>query len=205
MTTEQTLIQNFEKFKELTEKIGSKGGKIQKFIETNAERILLCPASTKLDYVCAYPGGLVEHSLRVLTFFAKSRTAFGLQDSISSETAILLSLFHDIGKIGTDSKEYYIENDSQWHKDKLGQMYNISERLQHIPVSQLTLMHLVSADVKLEVDEWFAISSIRDRAKKDDLPTDSEPMVSAILHNAVKMAIMTSKGQKSAVLIGAGK
>lgn len=205
MTTEQTLIQNFEKFKELIGKIGSKGGDVLSFVEEEADRIIICPASTKLDYICAYPGGLVEHSLRVLTMFAKARTAYGLQETISTETTILLSLLHDIGKIGSDSKEYYIENDSQWHKDKLGQMYKISEKLEHIPTSQLSLMHLTKAGVKLDVDEWFAISSVRDRAKKDDLPTDSEPMAAAILHHAIKMAIMTGKGQKSAVLVGTGK
>ena len=33
------------------------------------------------------------------------------------------ALFHDLGKMGQQEGEYYTPNDSQWHIDKLGQIY----------------------------------------------------------------------------------
>ena len=58
------------------------------------------PASTK--YHGAYPGGLVEHSLRVYDFLISSRYAAGT----SAESRAICALFHDVCKA-----EYYEQTD----------------------------------------------------------------------------------------------
>jgi len=200
----ETLVKNFETLKTQTLKVdGARGKILTGFLDENAERVMLAPASTRLDYVCAYQGGLVEHSLRVLSFMAKARNAYGLGEALPVSSVVLVSLFHDIGKIGSKTKDYYLDNDSQWHRDKLGVMFNVAERFQHIPVSQLSLMHLTENGVQLDMDEWYAISSIRERStKNEDTPVNGEPLLAVILQQAVKISCIFGKGKTEPTVVG---
>lgn len=194
MSTEEIIIKNFETLKLQTNKL-PQADKLIPFLDKNAERIMLAPASTKLEFVCAYPGGLVENSLRVLSLFAKTRTAYGVVEQLPGSSLILTSLFHDIGKIGTATDQYYLDEDSSWHREKLGQMYKINEKLQYISPGQLSLIHLTSNGVQLTVEEWYAISSIREN-NKDEVPKNSEPLLSLLLHQSIKMALFLGKNKQ---------
>ena len=162
---------------------------------------MLAPASTKRDYTCCHPGGLVEHSLRVLQNAAKLRQVYNLTDSVSTASVIACSLFHDIGKIGTENKEYYIDNTSEWHRDKLGVYYNVADRFQHISVSQLSLFTLSQNKVEIDIDEWYAIATVGNKSVRDDLPTQGEPWISVILSQAVKAACVMGKGKEKVVSV----
>ena len=201
MNQEQIIIKNFELFKTQVSKLGSKGGSIASYVDNNAERIMLAPASTKRDYTCCHPGGLVEHSLRVLQNAAKLRQVYNLTDSVSTASVIACSLFHDIGKIGTENKEYYIDNTSEWHRDKLGVYYNVADRFQHISVSQLSLFTLSQNKVEIDIDEWYAIATVGNKSVRDDLPTQGEPWISVILSQAVKAACVMGKGKEKVVSV----
>jgi hypothetical protein len=199
MNQEQIVIKNFELFKSQTAKIGSKAGKLLEFLDSNAERIMLAPASTKREYTCCHPGGLVEHSLRVLQNIAKLRQVYNLTDSVSVPSAILAALYHDIGKVGTENKDYYIDNNSDWHRDKLGIYYNVADRFQHVPVSQLSLYTLSKNNVEIDIDEWYAISAIGYKVQKEELPTQGEPWLSVILNQAVKAACIQGKNKDKVI------
>ena len=177
-------------------KLGSKAGTLCQFLDDNAERVMLAPASTRKEFTCCYPGGLVEHSLRVLQNAAKLRQVYGQTESIETNSLILASLYHDIGKVGTDTKEYYVDNTSDWHRDKLGILYNIADRFQHVPVSQLSLHRLSQNRVEIDIDEWYSISVIGNKAIKEDVPNSAgEPWLSIILSQAVKAACVQGGGR----------
>ena len=196
MNQEQVVIKNFELFKTQTAKLGTKAGTLLQFLDDNAERVMLAPASTKKDFTCCYPGGLVEHSLRVLQNAAKLRQVYAQTESIETNSLILTSLYHDIGKVGTEAKEYYVDNNSDWHRDKLGIMYNVAERFQHVSVSQLSLLRLTQNRVEIDIDEWYSISVIGNKNIKDDVPnTAGEPWLSIILSQAVKAACVQGGGR----------
>jgi hypothetical protein len=201
MNQEQVIIKNFELFKTQAAKLGAKGGSLSTFLDSNAERVMLAPASTKRDFVCCHAGGLVEHSLRVLQNVAKLRQVYNLTDTVEVPSIILTSLFHDIGKVGTGSKDYYVDNTSDWHRDKLGIYYNVADRFQHVSVGQLSLMQLSGNKVEIDIDEWYSISVIGSKGQREDLPTQGEPWLSVILSQAVKAACVQGKGKDKAVLI----
>lgn len=202
MNQEQVIIKNFELFKAQTVKLGAKAGNLVQFLEANAERIMLAPASTRLEYTCCHAGGLVEHSLRVLQHAAKLRQVYNQGDEVTTNSLILTSLYHDIGKVGTDTKEYYVENTSDWHRDKLGIFYNVAERFQHVPVSQLSLWTISKNMVEIDMDEWYSVSMIGNKAMRDDMPTTgNEPWLSVILSQAVKAACLVGKGKNKAIPI----
>jgi len=199
----QTLTTNFEQFKKQATKLSSGQSDKSLFqeLESDAEQIMLSPASTRYDLVCAYPGGLIEHSLRVLSTMAKMRSIYDPENKVPVNSIILVALFHDIGKAGNGKKSYYLDNDSEWHRTKLGQMYTINEKLAHLPVSQLSLEFLIRNGFTPNSDEWYAISSIRDKVR-DDIPVSGEPMLAVMLQHAVKLACIVGKNKKEVSLVG---
>jgi hypothetical protein len=201
MNQEEVIIKNFELFKAQTVKLGAKGGNLLQFLDANAERVMLAPASTRLEYTCCHPGGFVEHSLRVLQHAAKLRQVYNQVEDIPTNSLILTSLYHDIGKVGTDTKDYYIENNSDWHRDKLGILYNVADRFQHIPVSQLSLWAISKNGVEIDLEEWYSISMVGNKGLRDDVPTTNEPWLSLVLSQAVKAACLVGKGKTKATSI----
>ena len=175
--------------------------------EKEEQSIMLAPASTKLDYVCAYPGGLVEHSLRVLAIMAKLRQAYGnLANKVESSSLVRVALFHDIGKTGLGSNPYYLDQKSEWHRNKLGQMYEVNSELACWPVAQLSLMWLATKSIGLTAEEWYAISSVKswNEAQKgivSEGPNSSEPMLAVMLHQAIKIASIEGHGKLEVSLI----
>ena len=121
------------------------------------ERLVLCPASTKTDqYGCA-PGGLVHHALRVTDAMRKISSALGYD--ISTASILRVGLLHELGKVGDVENDYFLEQDSDWHREKLGQLYKYNEDLQKMTVSHRTLWLLQHYGVVLTRDEWEAVSS----------------------------------------------
>lgn len=201
MNQEQVIVKNFELFKTQAAKLGTRAGTILEFIDSNAERIMLAPASTKREFTCCHPGGLIEHSLRVLQNSAKLRQAYNLADTVPTSSVLLVALFHDFGKIGTENKEYYVDNASDWHRDKLGIYYNVAERFQHVQVNQLSLFQLSKNKVEIDFDEWYAISTVGNKTQREDQPVHSEPWLAVLLQQAVKAACIQGKNKEKAVPI----
>jgi putative nucleotidyltransferase with HDIG domain len=124
-------------------------------LEVMGERITMCPASTRLDQYGAHPGGLVKHSLEVASTMRAMNSGLDLDIDVSS--IIKVALLHDIGKLGDLNEMLFLNQDSDWHKDKLGQMYKYNEKIQKMSVSHRGLFLLQLFDVSLTMSEWLAI------------------------------------------------
>lgn len=201
---EQIIVKNWEIFSKQILKLTDKSSKLNEFLEAIKEEFLIAPASTKTSLVCSYPGGLVEHSLRTLTLSAKLRKVYDVEKEIAPNSLILVSLLHDLGKIGNENKVYYVDQVDEWKRNKLGQNYDIAEKFMNVPVSQLSLMWLTKYGFSLDIDEWNSITSIRDYGsnnRDESVPKNGESMLSVILQQAVKVAIMKGKGKKEITLI----
>ncbi len=120
------------------------------------ERLVLCPASTRTDQYGCYPGGLVQHALRVTDAMRKISSALGYD--ISTASIIRVGLLHEIGKVGDINNDYFLEQDSDWHREKLGQLYKYNEDLEKMTTSHRTLWLLQHYGVVLTRDEWEAVS-----------------------------------------------
>ena len=198
---QQDLIKNWQVFRTQVGKLADKTEKLNIFLDAIEEEAMIAPASTRTDLVCSYAGGLVEHSLRVLSIMAKLRKVYALEKDLSANSVILVSLLHDIGKIGDETKPYYSDQPDEWRRNKLGQNYEITEKFIHMPVSQLSLRWLSNYSFKLDLDEWYTISSIRDHNKDESTPTKGEPMLAVMLQQAVRVALMQGKNKKHVSLI----
>ena len=202
MEQEEIIIKNLDMYKKYLQKLGNKTSEtnLKNFIEAIEEDIMVTPASTRYDLVCSYPGGLLEHSLRVFSYFLKLRKISSLDKEISPETAIVLSLLHDIGKLGEGNKAYYLDQKDDWKRNKLGQNYEINDKIGFVPVSQLSLRWLTNYSFKLDLEEWYAISNVRD-SNKEQFPGKNEPKLATLLNQAIVLACMEGKNKKETSLI----
>ena len=131
------------------------------FYEAYAERIMLMPASHKKEYHNAFPGGYVDHVLRVVQCALKLNKVWvemGVDTSTYSvEELVFAALNHDLGKMGDEQNESYIPQTDQWRKEKLGEDYKFNDRLEYMSVPDRGLHLLMSHGVTFSRNEMLAI------------------------------------------------
>lgn len=178
----EKIQENFDKFTSLCNKLGDRSPAVQKMLEDIGERMALSPASAKLDYHCAFPGGLVDHSLRVLQNAYKLMQAYDM--SFSKESMIISCLFHDLGKIGDEKDDYYVTQKDDW-KYKRGEVFAYNNELKYMSVTDRSLWLLQHYGIRLDKDEYLAIS-LSDGQYVDANRNYGmkEPMLALIVHQA---------------------
>jgi hypothetical protein len=191
-------IENIEVYKKLvTDKVTEpRRSALLLLIDKVEETLVIAPSSTRTEYHGAFPGGLVDHSIKVLkTMGALNKT---YEANIDTESLVVVGLFHDIGKCGTVESPYYLPKLSDWH-NKQGIMYEINPTLVNMPVSLRSLFLLQSFGVKLSSNEHYAISSVKDRSRtiEENVLTQNEPMLAVILQQAVRVVSLRGSGRSS--------
>lgn len=178
----KAIEKNFDMFRGLCEKLGDRSEAVLAGVDSMAERIAMAPASSRLEYHNAFPGGLVEHSIRVLRKATSIAKALGV--NVSSESLILASLFHDFGKVGNLDHDYYVDEDSQWHRER-GKMYNHNSNVRIKPTGQGALFLLQSWGVRLSEEEYMAILLNDGQYVDENRPyRQSEPDLAMVIHQA---------------------
>jgi hypothetical protein len=156
----EEIAANFDKFRSLCEKLGDRSPAALAMVDHLGEQLALCPASSRKDFHSAYVGGLVEHSLRVLSNAMKLVKTYGWE--IPKESLIISCLFHDIGKVGLANDDgtvtdYYIPQDSEWHREKLGEFYKHNKDMQYMSTPQRSVHMCQAFGLKLMMDEYLSI------------------------------------------------
>lgn len=153
--TPEDIAANFDKFRSLCERLGDRSESALSLVDFFAERLALCPASGRKEFHLAEPGGLVDHSLRVLSNAMKLCKAF--DHVIPKESLIIGCLFHDIGKLGDLDHDYYLPQDSDWHREKLGEMYKHNKDIKYMSVPHRGVWLCQHFGLRLTQDEWLSI------------------------------------------------
>jgi hypothetical protein len=134
---------------------------LKAFYEQYAERIMLMPASHKKEYHNAFPGGYVDHVLRVIQCALKLNKVWvemGVDTSTYTvEELVFAALNHDLGKMGDEQNESYIPQTDQWRKEKLGEDYKFNDRLEYMSVPDRGLHLLMSHGITFSRNEMLAI------------------------------------------------
>jgi len=173
---------------------------LKEFYSKYQERIIMMPAAHKKEYHNAFPGGYVDHVLRVIDCSLKLHNVWEEMgadvSTYTKEELVFSALNHDLGKIGDEENESYIPQTDQWRKDKLGEDYMFNEKLAFASVPDRSLFLLQSHGIKYTFNEMVAIQThdgIYDEGNKKYLmsftpgqkPRTSLPF---ILHQADLMA-----------------
>jgi hypothetical protein len=201
LTAEQ-IQDNWDKFKEnIVVHISSeRGSKLLDFYEKYEDRIMLMPAAHKKEYHNAFPGGYVDHVLRVIDCALKLNDIWiemGVDNTTyTKEELVFSALNHDLGKMGDEKNESYIPQTDQWRRDKLGEDYMFNTKVQFASVPDRGLFLLQSHGIPYTFNEMVAIQThdgLYDEGNKKYLMTfmpEQRPRTSLpyIVHQADLMA-----------------
>jgi hypothetical protein len=117
---------------------------------------LTSPASTK--YHLCTKGGLLEHSVNVAESMLKIRGV--LAPKISEESCVIVSLIHDLGKVGMPGNPQYLVNETTENQHKSGHKsdppYKFNTDLTYLSVPVRSL-YLASKHIELTEQEVQAI------------------------------------------------
>ena len=152
--------------------------KLLEFYDQYAERVMFMPAAHKKEYHNAFPGGYVEHVIRVVRCALKQHQLWTDEDADMSgytvEELVFAALNHDLGKMGDEEHESYIPQTDQWRKDKLGEDYMFNTKLPFASVPDRGLFMLQSHGIQYTFNEMLAIQThdgLYDEANKKYLMT----------------------------------
>lgn len=123
------------------------------------DQLLIAPASGRTYYHNSFPGGYLDHILRVTDTALKLAGMFKTMEgdiNFTKQELIFAALHHDLGKLGTEDGPYYVEQDSDWHR-KRGELYKTNENIQYMKAPERGLMMLQKYGVKITEREWLAI------------------------------------------------
>lgn len=191
--TPEEIEQNWKRMQSLLEKCGDRAPDAIRMVEALGERLALCPASGKRDYHNAFPGGLVDHSLRVLGNAVRLTGTFGWQ--VPRDSLILACLLHDLGKVGDHERDYYVPQTDQWRVDKLGEEYTRSKEIQYMTVPDRSIFLCQHFGLKLKQDELLAIRLHDGFVVEENKPYClKEPLLAHVVMTADYIATIQEKG-----------
>lgn len=205
----EQMAENLAKFYSLVDKYisGDRKDKLLDMYKSIEETLVISPASTRLSFHNAFPGGYLDHVLRVTEaalIFEKVWDKFGQDKNYSTEELAFSALNHDLGKLGTNDKPVYIPNQSQWHKDNQGLMYNYNPELTHMRIADRSLYVLQSHGIQVSENEYLGIKlhdGLYEEANKQyyityGKDTELRSNIAYILHQADLMSSKIESQQK---------
>lgn len=163
MLSAEQIESNLHKFYNLIETYISepRATKLLGLYQSQEENLTLAPASSRSAFHNAFPGGYVDHVIRVVgaaISLYNTWEQFGADMStFTKEELVFCAINHDLGKLGRDGKPAYIPNDSEWHVKNQGAIYKPNAELPFIPIQDASLFILQSAGIEMSFNEFVAI------------------------------------------------
>lgn len=157
-SSDEVIEQNYNKLMEYIN-ADPRAEQLNEMYNVLRDELLIAPASGRVYYHNCFPGGYLDHILRVtdtaLKVASLYKTMGGVIDFTKQEL-IFAALHHDLGKLGTEDGPYYVEQDSDWHR-KRGELYKNNDSIQYFRAPERGLVMLQKYGVKVTEKEWLAI------------------------------------------------
>ena len=198
MIDEQKIEENYNKFMEYV-KADSRADQLVTMYEDYGNELLTAPAAGKAHYHNAFPGGYIDHVLRVIDTTLQLSSLYkkmGGTINFTKEEAVFSALHHDLGKLGNPgTAPYYLDQDSDWHR-KRGELYKHNPNLPYMQVPDRALMILQKYGIKLTDTEWLSIKlsdGLYDESTKSYLKTFTPYPLETSLPRIIHMADYMSR------------
>jgi len=111
--------------------------KLLEFYNKHQGELMMMPASHKRAYHNAFPGGYVDHVIRVIESALKLSKVwkdFGVEENWTEEELVFSCLNHDLGKMGDEDNYSHIPSQDEWRKKNMGEMYQFNKKLSYMSV-----------------------------------------------------------------------
>ena len=139
---------------------GERRDKLKSFYKDVEVELSTAPASSKVSHHNCFPGGYLDHVLRVTEaalVMDRVWTKFGQKQNYTIEELVFSALNHDLGKLGTNDNPFYVPNDSQWHIEKQGAYYKYNTSMTHMRIADRSLYYLQQEGISVTENEFLAI------------------------------------------------
>jgi len=146
----EKLVDSFEKYTAVLSKVLDSNS-VEKLSVLLGERLVLSPRGLT-NQEGGTPGGLIDFSLSVASAAKSISRVVG-----DTKSLVKVALLHELGRVGDLENDLYIIQESDWHREKLGQNYKYNESCPKMSVSHRTLWLLNHTGVSLTRDEYLAI------------------------------------------------
>ena len=156
---ENKIKEDYDRFMSLIEE-DPRSENLKRMYEDLDQELAEAPAAAVQHHHNAFPGGYLDHVLRVYDIsveMTKTFHAFGGELNFTSQELQFATLHHDLGKLGEPSEPYYVEQDSDWHRKTLGQNYKYNNTIQYMSVTDRAHYMLQQYDIKITKNEWLGI------------------------------------------------
>lgn len=134
--------------------------KLLKFYTKHQDELMLMPASHKRAYHNAFPGGYVDHVIRVIKgaiAINKVWVEFECKQNYTEEELIFAALNHDLGKMGEEDNYSHFPSKDEWRKKNMGEIYQFNKKLTYMSVPDRSIKLLVDNGIVPTENEWLAI------------------------------------------------
>jgi hypothetical protein len=133
---------------------------LNKMYDYFEDRMCMAPASGKEHYHNAMVGGYVEHVLHVTKFALELKELWeknGATIDFTDEELIFACIHHDLGKVGDLDHDYYILNESEWHRKNQGKIFVHNPELQFMTVTDRALWLLQHFNIPMSQTEYLGL------------------------------------------------
>ena len=156
---ENKIKEDYDRFMSLIEE-DPRSENLKRMYEDLEQELAEAPAAAVQHHHNAFPGGYLDHVLRVHDIsveMTKTFHAFEGELNFTSQELQFATLHHDLGKLGEPGEPYYMEQDSDWHRKTLGQNYKYNNTIQYMSVTDRAHYMLQQYDIKITKNEWLGI------------------------------------------------
>ena len=160
--TEKQILDNWNKLIKLIEDTfeGERKEKLLEMYKYFENRMVTAPASGKAAYHNAMVGGYVEHVLHVTDCAVQIKKVWesnGAMINFTDEELIFAAVHHDLGKVGDLENDYYIPQDSEWHRKNKGEIFKHNPALQYMTVTDRAIFILNHFGIKMSQWEYIGL------------------------------------------------
>ena len=157
------------------------------------------PSCGKEHYHNAHVGGYVEHVLHVIDCAVKLKKLWedsGATINFSDEELIFAAMHHDLGKVGDMKNDYYVPQESEWHRKNQGSIFTHNGELQYMTVTDRAIFLLSQFEISMTEWEYVGLrltDGLYEEANKSYYMTYNPDFslksnIAYILHQADSMA-----------------
>ena len=155
-----------------------------KLLNILGKDLITAPSSTKLDLYNAFPGGMIDHTLKTIKWAFILNKRLG-ELKLNEDSLIKVTLLYQIGKVNM-----YVMHISDWHRKK-GIMYDYKDNDVSMRVSDRSLYYIAKSGIDLTEEEYMAICNY-DKVNDNMAEFHNTPL-GDLLMAANKMAILEIK------------
>jgi len=174
----------------------------KKFLETNeqykifsieledflGDDFYISPASPSTDLYGCYPGGLLDHLIKVCKYTLLLNDILPDKIKISKEKLIKTVFLSQIGKVFL-----FKENPSEWHRLNLGKLYVYQQDDKvALRVGERSVYYATKYGISLDEDEYQAIINL-DKDSEDKMAKWHSSIMGQILKQGFELALIEEK------------